>query len=86
MRVIVYSTRYCGFCVRAEDLLKRRGIPYQKIDVTDDPEARAMLIERAGGRRTVPVIFIDGVPIGGYRELAALANSAELDRLLSRAA
>jgi glutaredoxin 3 len=84
MRVVVYSTTYCGFCRRAEDLLERKGIRHQRIDVTGDDEARAELIERTGGRRTVPVIFIDGTPIGGYRELVALANSGALDLLVTK--
>jgi glutaredoxin 3 len=71
-RVRVFSTTYCGWCRRAEELLTRRGIPFEKIDVTGDDEARAALVEDAGGRRTVPVIFVDGRPIGGYEELARL--------------
>jgi glutaredoxin 3 len=80
MEVEVYSTRTCGYCRRAEHLLERNHIPYKKIDVTGDAEARAALIERSGGRRTVPVIFIDGRAVGGYRELAALLESGELSR------
>jgi glutaredoxin 3 len=80
MTVTVYSTSYCGFCTRAEDLLRRKGIPFTRIDVTHDSRMRDELVERAHGRRTVPVIFFDGEAIGGYRELAALAISGELDR------
>jgi len=71
-RVRVFSTTYCGWCRRAEELLTRQGIPFEKIDVTGDDEARAALVENAGGRRTVPVIFVDGRAIGGYEELARL--------------
>jgi glutaredoxin 3 len=80
-RVVVYSTTYCGYCRRAEDLLRRAGIAFESVDVTDDVPARAKLVERAGGRRTVPVIFIDGEPIGGYQELAAMMRAGELERL-----
>lgn len=80
MKVTIYGTMYCGYCRRAEDLLRRKGIAFDYIDVTDDPEARSDLIERGDGRRTVPVVFIDGKPIGGYQELALLATSGELDR------
>ena len=82
MQVTVYSTTYCGFCLRAEELLRRKGIPFTRVDVTNDPEMREQLVDRAHGRRTVPVIFFDDEPIGGYRELAALAVSGELDRRL----
>jgi glutaredoxin 3 len=84
-RVVVYSTTYCGFCRRAEDLLRRVGIAFETIDVTDDVHARAQLVERAGGRRTVPVIFVDGEPIGGYQELAAMLHAGELKHLCAAA-
>ena len=72
-RVRVYGTNYCGYCRSAESLLEARGIPFECVDVTHDPEARSWLVEHGDGRRTVPVIFIDGRPIGGYQELARLA-------------
>ncbi len=70
--VQVFGTLGCGWCRRAEALLERNGIPFEKIDVTANAEARAVLMEQAGGRRTVPVIFVDGRAIGGYEELARL--------------
>jgi glutaredoxin 3 len=82
-RVIVYSTTHCGFCRRAEDLLRREGIVFDVIDVTHDRHARATLIERSNGWRTVPVIFVDGQPIGGYRELAVMIAEGELNRRLA---
>jgi glutaredoxin 3 len=83
--VEMYSTPWCGYCVRAAALLERKGIEFEQIDVHGDAEKRQWLIETTG-RRTVPQIFIDGQPIGGYQELAALDRSGELDRLLHRAA
>lgn len=82
-RIVIYTTTYCGFCRRAEALLDERKLRYEQIDVTDDDEARAQLVERAN-MRTVPVIFIDGQPIGGYTDLAALARTGELDRRLAQ--
>jgi glutaredoxin 3 len=84
-RVVIYSTTYCGFCRLAEGLLRRMGIAFEAIDVTDDVQARAELVERAGGRRTVPVIFIDGEAIGGYQELAAMARAGELKHISAAA-
>ena len=84
-RVVVYSTTYCGFCRRAEDLLRREGIAFEAIDVTNDVHARAQLVERADGRRTVPVIFVDGKAIGGYQELAALVRAGGLKHLSAAA-
>ena len=80
-RVRVYGTDYCGYCRRAESLLDDRRIPFEYVDVTHDPEARSWLVEHADGRRTVPVVFIDGRPIGGYQELARLAARGGLEGL-----
>ncbi len=81
-RITLYHTEYCGYCRRAEQLLSRKGIPYESVDVTDDDARRAWLVERTG-RRTVPQVFLDGEPIGGFRELEALERSGELDRRLA---
>jgi glutaredoxin 3 len=75
--VKIYTTLVCPYCVAAKRLLAARGIPYEEIDVTGDQEARARLVERTG-RRTVPQIFIDGNPIGGYEELAAMDREGKL--------
>lgn len=77
-RVEVYTTAMCPYCVRAKRLLAARGIAYEEIDVGADAELRAEVVERSGGRRTVPQIFIDGEAIGGYDELAALDAAGKL--------
>jgi len=84
-KVEVYTTDYCPFCFRAKALLDRKGVKYEEIDVTDDPEMRARMVERAGGRRTVPEIFINDRIVGGYDELRALELKGELDSLLAQA-
>jgi glutaredoxin 3 len=68
--------------MRAKSLLKRKGIEFEEIDVTNDHELREKLVTMAGGRRTVPEIFIDGRIVGGYEELLALDHAGELDKLL----
>lgn len=80
-RVTVFSTTYCGWCRRAEQLLQQQGIRFAAIDVTGDADARAELVDRSGGRQTVPVIFLDDQPIGGYQELARLLAAGGLDHL-----
>jgi glutaredoxin 3 len=84
MSVTVYSTTYCGYCRAAEDLLRRQNIPFEKIDVTNDPATREALVARANGRRTVPVIFHGDEVIGGYVELAAMIRSGEFERRFPR--
>ena len=78
--VKVYTTSYCPYCYRAKNVLKKRGIAYEEIDVSGDPEKRAWLVKASGGRRTVPQIFIDGEPIGGSDELVAMDKAGELVR------
>jgi glutaredoxin 3 len=80
--VTIYTTQTCGFCLRAKELLAARSIPYQEVDVTGDDEARERLVEKSGGRRTVPQIFIGEQPIGGYTDLAQLDGDGMLQTIL----
>ncbi|MBJ94162.1 MAG: glutaredoxin 3 [Rickettsiales bacterium] len=80
--ILLYSTRMCGFCVRAKMLLEEEDIPFREIDVTFEPEQRAALVERSGGQRTVPQIFVGDVHVGGFRELRNLQRSGQLETLL----
>jgi len=82
-RVIVYSTPFCGFCGAAKRLLTKKGAAFTEVDVMMDPQRRLEMIERSGGRQTVPQIFIDGRHIGGYNDLSALDQRGELDPLLA---
>lgn len=80
--VVLYVTTYCGFCRQAEGLLRRKGIAFEAVDVTESNEARDWLIE-ATRQRTVPQIFIKHRSIGGYSELSALDRSGKLDAMLA---
>jgi glutaredoxin 3 len=68
-RVRIYTKLQCPFSASARALLEELGVPYDEIDITDDPERRAEMIEAAGGASTTPQIFIDGEHIGGLEEL-----------------
>jgi glutaredoxin 3 len=81
-RVRVYSTRWCGYCVRAKSLLESRGIEYEEISLDDDPAFRQKLFDLTGGW-TVPQILIDGKPIGGYTELWRLDRDGRLGDALA---
>ena len=74
----MYTTRICPYCIRAKMLLKKRDIPYEEIDVEGDHAMRAWLVKATGGLRTVPAIFINGQPIGGFDELHALDRAGRL--------
>jgi glutaredoxin 3 len=78
----MYSTRWCGYCVRAKALLDSRDIPYEEILLDDDPDFRRTLHELTGGW-TVPQILIDGEPIGGYTELWRLDRTGVLAEKLA---
>jgi glutaredoxin 3 len=80
--VRIYTTRTCPFCRSAERLLGEKNVEFEQQDVTSDPETRAWLAE-ATGQRTVPQIFINHAPVGGYSDLAALDAKGELDKLLA---
>ncbi|HLS51947.1 MAG TPA: glutaredoxin 3 [Burkholderiaceae bacterium] len=80
--VTMYTTAVCPFCVRAEMLLKQRGVnEINKIRIDIDPEQRAAMMERTG-RRTVPQIYIGETHVGGYDDLAALDRAGKLQELL----
>ena len=80
-RVVIYTTSYCPYCTAAKALLRSKNVRFEEIDVTDDPAGRSEM-EKLSERRTVPQIFIDGKPIGGYDDARDLDASGELDRLL----
>jgi glutaredoxin 3 len=81
-RIQVYTTGWCGYCVRAKALLEGKGLEYEEIRLDEDPAFRAKLNELTGGW-TVPQIVIDGTPIGGYTELWRLDKSGQLDARLA---
>jgi glutaredoxin 3 len=85
-RVRMYTTLICPYCIRAKMLLKAKGVAYEEIDVTRDHETRAWLVKATGGRRTVPQIFINDEPIGGFDDMRALDLAGELDKKLSQTA
>jgi glutaredoxin 3 len=82
-KVVMYSTSFCGYCVRARALLERKGAAVTEIKVDENPEDREAMLKRSGGKRTVPQIFIGDRHVGGYDDLTALERSGELDRLLT---
>jgi glutaredoxin 3 len=84
-KIEVFTKFFCPYCTRAKALLDGKGTDYQEIDVTMDRAGFETMVERAGGRRTVPQIFIDGKHIGGSDDLAALDARGGLDPLLGTA-
>ena len=79
--VKIYTTTYCGFCARAKDFLRNKGVAYEEIDVTGDDAARTKLVEMTQ-RKTVPQIFIGDQAIGGYTDMVKLEQEGRLDSML----
>jgi glutaredoxin 3 len=76
----MYTTAWCGYCDRARALLRERGLPFEEVNLDDDPAFRATLLDLTG-RWTVPQILIDGTPVGGFLELSELERRGLLDEL-----
>src|SRR5512135_2515506 len=82
-KIVMYCTAVCPYCVRAEQLLQRKGIKeIEKIRIDLQPEMREVMIEKTN-RRTVPQIFINGEHVGGYDDMAALDRAGKLDPMLA---
>jgi len=79
----IYTTQYCGYCARAKELLRETRLVFEEVDVTHDDAMRDKLVEMAGGRRTVPQIFVGSVHVGGYSDLAKWNSEGKLDKLLN---
>jgi glutaredoxin 3 len=82
-QVEVYSTLFCPYCARAKSLLGKKGVEYVNIDVMEEPARHDEMVKRAGGRTSVPQIFINGEHIGGSDDLHALERAGSLDAKLA---
>ena len=83
--ITIYSSWLCPFCYRAKELLSKKGVAFEEIIVDMKPSVRAEMREKAGGRTSVPQIFIDEVHYGGCDDLFALEAAGKLDPLLGTA-
>jgi glutaredoxin 3 len=81
-KIEIYSKNSCPYCTMAKRLLESKGQEYEEINLNQQPERTDEMIERTGGKMSVPEIFIDGKLVGGYDDLAALESAGELDALL----
>jgi len=82
-KVEIYTAALCPYCHMAKELLRSKGVPYAEVDVTDASDLRAEMRVRAGGRNTVPQIWIGDRHIGGCDELYALDRAGQLDPILA---
>ena len=82
-RIVIYGTEFCSYCTAARMLLKKKGLDYEDVLVSGDDEKRREMEAKSGGR-TVPQIFINDEPIGGFDELYSLEQDGRLDEILGR--
>jgi glutaredoxin 3 len=82
-KIEIYTTTYCPYCTRAKELLKKKGVAFEEIDVTNDMAMREALVAKSNGRKTVPQIFINAQPVGGFDDINALDKAGKLDALLA---
>lgn len=80
-KITVYGSESCSYCLAARMLLKKKGLDYEDVLITRDADLREKM-ERLSGKSSVPQIFINDRPIGGFDELYTLDQSGELDRML----
>ena len=80
--ITIYTKDWCPYCAAAKQLLTEKGAPFTEIDIGAKPEMRAEMVQKAGGRTSVPQIFIDGRHIGGCDDIYALDARDELEVLL----
>ncbi len=81
-RVEIYTKSFCPYCARAKALLGEKRAAFEEYEISTDAEKRQEMIQRAGGRTTVPQVFIDGNHVGGSDDLAALERDGKLDSML----
>ncbi|MCA0907768.1 glutaredoxin 3 [Ruegeria marisrubri] len=81
--VEIYTSPLCGFCHAAKRLLKQKGVEFKEVDILMHPKRKPEMIQRAGGKRTVPQIFIGSQHVGGCDDLYELERQGKLDRLLA---
>ena len=82
-KILMYATAVCPYCVRAEGLLRRKGVTeIEKVRIDTDPARRDEMMERTGGRRAVPQIYIGDYHVGGCDDLFALDHEGKLEPLL----
>lgn len=80
--VEIYSTAICPYCVAAKQFLERKGLTYREVRIDLDLAERDRMLERSGGRRTVPQIFVNGAHVGGFDDLVAADRSGRLAGLI----
>ena len=81
--VVIYGNEFCAYCSAARMLLTKKGVAFEDVLVSRDPDRFGEMLAKSGGRRTVPQVFIGDMHVGGFDELSSLDKRGELDKLLA---
>ena len=81
-QVVIYTSAACPYCIKAKQLLEKKGVSYQEVRIDKEPDKLDEVIQKSGGRTTVPQIFIEDTHVGGCDELYALEKEGKLDTML----
>lgn len=81
-QVTIYTKPYCPYCIRALELLEQKGVDVTDISAAFDPEKKAEMVQKSGGRTTFPQVFVGDTHVGGCDDLVALDRAGKLDELL----
>lgn len=81
--IVVYTKDYCPYCHAAKELLRKKGAAFTEVDIQKHPDRRAEMIQKAGGRTTVPQVFIGGRHVGGCDDIHALDGAGKLDPMIA---
>ena len=81
-KIVIYTADNCPYCTMAKRLLDSKGLSYSEINIANDSEKRKALMQKSGGQRTVPQIFINDQHIGGYSDLSKLSMQGKLEKML----
>jgi len=82
-KVLIYTGPSCPYCVAAKTLLKNKNVSFEEINLGEQPDKMNEMLQKSGGRRTVPQIFIGETHVGGSDELHALEKAGKLNNLLN---
>lgn len=85
-KVEMYTTAICPYCVAAKNLLRSKGLDYHELRVDTDADQRATMMQRSGGKRSVPQIFVNNVYVGGFDDLVAADRSGKLAEIIAAGA
>ena len=82
-KIVIYTASLCPFCHMAKKLLRRKGVPFEEVNITGQDQLRAEMRDKSGGQSSIPQVWVNGVHIGGCNDLLRLDRAGKLDQMLT---